>query len=115
MQERRLSPLGPVKLRASLHETIWGGRRLGALAGKTLPAGQRIGEAWETALDAVVETAPHTGATLEQLVDTYGAALLGARAVAVYGPRFPLLAKFLDAHDWLSVQAHPGDAYAATH
>ncbi|HEY7850553.1 MAG TPA: class I mannose-6-phosphate isomerase [Ktedonobacterales bacterium] len=40
---------------------------------------------------------------------------MDARALEIYGLRFPLLAKFIDAHDWLSVQAHPGDAYAATH
>ncbi len=107
--------LGPFKLRASLHETIWGGQRLRAVAGKPLPEGARIGEAWETALDSVVSTPPHTGQTLGALVKSYGEALLGARAIAVYGRRFPLLAKFLDAHDWLSVQAHPDDAYAAAH
>lgn len=115
MQDRPLTPLGPVKLQASLHETLWGGQRLAALAGKPLPANTRIGEAWETALDAVVVSAPHTGATLEQLVAAYGASLLGTQALAVYGPRFPLLAKFIDAHDWLSVQAHPSDTYAAAH
>ncbi len=115
MQERRLYPLGPVKLQASLHETIWGGQRLAALAGKELPAGTRIGEAWETALDSMIVTAPHAGVTLEQLVADYGVALLGTQAVAVYGTRFPLLAKFIDAHDWLSVQAHPDDTYAAAH
>src|SRR5512146_634806 len=103
--------LGPLKLRASLHETIWGGQRLGEIAGKTLPADTRIGEAWETALDSVVVTAPHANQTLERMVEAYGEALLGSRARAVYGQRFPLLAKFLDAHDWLSVQAHPDDAY----
>lgn len=121
--ERLATRLGPLKLRASLHETIWGGQRLGAVAGKTLPAGKRIGEAWETALDSIVvnppetvpHTAPETDVTLGQLVERYGEALLGARTLAVSGARFPLLAKFLDAHDWLSVQAHPDDAYAATH
>jgi mannose-6-phosphate isomerase len=108
-------PLGPFKLRASLHETIWGGQRLRALAGKALPEGKRIGESWETALDSVVVTAPHAEQTLGRLVEAYGVALLGSRAVAVYGLRFPLLAKFIDAHDWLSVQAHPDDAYAAAH
>lgn len=107
--------IGPFKLRASLHETIWGGQRLRALAGKSLPEDTRIGESWETALDSVVATPPHAGKTLGALVAQYGAALLGSRAVAVYGMRFPLLAKFLDAHDWLSVQAHPDDGYAAAH
>ena len=106
---------GPFKLRASLHETIWGGQRLREIAGKSLPAGKRIGEAWETALDSVSMTEPHVGKSLGMLVEEYGAALLGARVVAVYGVRFPLLAKFIDANDWLSVQAHPDDRYAAAH
>ncbi len=107
--------LGPFALRASLHETIWGGRGLAELAGKTLPEGQRIGESWETELNSVVITEPHAGKTLADLVEEYGLALLGTRAVAIYGMRFPLLTKFIDAHDWLSVQAHPDDAYAANH
>lgn len=107
--------LGPFALRASMHETIWGGRRLAKLAGKPLPEGARIGESWETELACEVITPPHAGKTLGALVAEYGQALLGARAIAVYGPRFPLLTKFIDAHDWLSVQAHPSDAYAAEH
>ncbi|MEO7001419.1 MAG: type I phosphomannose isomerase catalytic subunit [Ktedonobacterales bacterium] len=107
--------LGAVKLRASLHETIWGGRTLATLAGKQLPADTLIGEAWETALDAVAATPPFTGATLGELVDRYGEALIGAQAVAIYGMRFPLLTKFIDANQWLSVQVHPNDSYAAAH
>lgn len=107
--------LGPFALRASLHETIWGGRRLAELAGKDLPDGARIGESWETELSCEVVTPPHAGETLGALVAAYGPSLLGSRAVAIYGLRFPLLAKFLDAHDRLSVQAHPDDAYAAAH
>lgn len=107
--------IGPIRLRASLHETIWGGQRLREIAGKELPEGKRIGESWETALDSVVMTTPHAGQTLGRLVAAYGKALLGSRAVAVYGERFPLLTKFIDAHDWLSVQVHPDDDYAATH
>lgn len=106
---------GPLKLRASLHETIWGGQRLAEVAGKALPEGKRIGESWETALDSVVSAGPHANKTLGQMVEEYGEALLGTRTLAVYGRRFPLLAKFLDAHDWLSVQAHPDDTYAAAH
>lgn len=107
--------LGALKLRASLHETIWGGRRLATLAGKSLPPDALIGESWETANDAVVETPPFADHTLADLVATYGAALVGERAIAVYGRRFPLLTKFIDAQQWLSVQVHPNDAYAAAH
>ena len=105
--------LGPFKVRASLHETIWGGQRLRELAGKSLPEGKRIGEAWETELNCVVDTPPYTERSLGAMVEDFGVELLGSRVVSIYGHRFPLLAKFLDAHDWLSVQAHPNDQYAS--
>ncbi len=111
----RQPPLGPLKLRASLHETIWGGRRLATLAGKTLPPGALIGESWETADDAIVETPPVARHTLAELVARYGEALIGSRAIAIYGRRFPLLTKFLDAQQSLSVQVHPDDDYAHAH
>jgi mannose-6-phosphate isomerase len=109
------SHLMPIPLVGSLHPTIWGGRRLAAHAGKTLPPEAAIGESWETELACVVREGAHAGATLGDLVNRLGDDLLGSRAIAVLGPRFPLLAKFLDAHQWLSVQVHPDDAYAAEH
>jgi mannose-6-phosphate isomerase len=108
-------PLGPIHLRSSLHPTIWGGRNLTRLAGKQLPEGKKIGESWETATDTVALNAPYTGQTLGALVAEYGEALIGSRAVAVFGMRFPLLAKFIDAQDQLSVQVHPDDAWASAH
>lgn len=107
--------LGPLKVLGSLHETIWGGQRLREIAGKDLPADRLIGESWETAIDSRVVEGPCVGRTLGEVVEEYGAEFLGRRAVEVYGTRFPLLAKFIDAHQWLSVQAHPNDAYAAEH
>src|SRR5690349_12861740 len=98
--------LGPIHLRASLHETIWGGENLRAIAGKDVPPGKRIGESWETALDAIATNAPYASQTLGALTECNGIALIGARAEAVFGMRFPLLTKFLDAHDDLSVQVH---------
>lgn len=111
-----LSPtLGPLLLQSSLHETIWGGQRLATIAGKRLPAGAHIGESWETANDSVVREGPHAGMRLDELVERHGAALIGTRAEQLHGRRFPLLAKFLDANQKLSVQAHPDDEYAAAH
>ncbi len=107
--------LGPIQLRASLHETIWGGENLRAIAGKDVPPGKRIGESWETALDAIATNPPYADQTLGALTEYYGVDLIGARAAAVFGERFPLLTKFLDAHDQLSVQVHPNDEYAAAH
>jgi mannose-6-phosphate isomerase len=48
-------------------------------------------------------------------VDELGPRLLGEQSMAIYGSRFPLLAKFIDAQDKLSVQVHPDDSYAALH
>lgn len=114
MADERLAR-GPMKLRASLHETIWGGQRLADVAGKELAAGALVGESWETALDALVVEGPFVGQTLGEAVDALGGELIGARAVEVFGLRFPLLAKFIDAQQWLSVQTHPNDQYAAEH
>lgn len=114
MPETRLAR-APMKLRASLHETIWGGQRLRDVGGKALPEGQLIGESWETADDALIIEGPYTGATLAFVVAAEGARFIGRRATEIYGVRFPLLAKFIDAQQWLSVQVHPDDAYAAAH
>jgi mannose-6-phosphate isomerase len=105
----------PILLQGSLHETIWGGQHLKHVAGKALPADVLVGESWETALDSVALNDPHTGQTLGALSDQLGVRLYGTRAREVCGDRFPLLAKFIDAHAWLSVQVHPDDAYAAAH
>jgi mannose-6-phosphate isomerase len=108
-------PRDPIKLRPTLHETIWGDRALARLVGKPVPVGARVGESWETEIGNIAENAPYAGADLGSLVQQYGKQLLGERAVEVFGERFPLLAKFLDAHDTLSVQVHPDDAYAREH
>ncbi len=107
--------LHPIRLEASLHETIWGGRRLEQDGWKQLPSEGLIGEAWETEINTIAQNGPHTGKTLEKLVDELGEALLGKQAIGVFGGRFPLLAKFIDANAKLSVQVHPDDAYAFTH
>lgn len=108
--------LYPLRLEASLHETIWGGRRLEQDHWKRLPrAGVVIGEAWETETSTVVQNGPYRGKTLGEVVVELGEALLGEQALAITGQRFPLLAKFIDANTKLSVQVHPDDTYAASH
>jgi len=89
---------------------VWGGRRLEVL-GKTLPEGQACGESWEISDHyshrSVVADGPHAGRTLRQLLEEAAPSLLGPAA----GRRetFPWLVKYLDAHDWLSVQVHPDE------
>lgn len=88
---------------------VWGGRNLARLLDKALPGGEPIGESWECAdLEAgqsVVARGSMRGKTLHEVVERWGPALLG-RAALVDG-RFPLLIKFLDAVQDLSIQVHP--------
>ncbi len=106
----------PLRLQASLHETLWGGRCLEHEHWKKLPPSQvAIGEAWETEINTLVQNGPYEGKTLGDVVQLQGVSLLGERVVAIFGERFPLLAKFIDAHAQLSVQVHPKDEYAAEH
>ncbi len=109
-------PIYPIRLTASLHETLWGGRRLEKSAWKQLPEGSvAIGEAWETEVSALVQNGSYAGKTLGMLVEMLDGDLLGGDAIAIFGHRFPLLAKFIDANARLSVQVHPEDEYAAQH
>jgi mannose-6-phosphate isomerase len=93
---------------------IWGGRRLERLLGKRLPEGEPIGESWEIADlendQSVVTVGPARGKTLGNLVKEWGADLLGG--AKLFDGRFPLLIKFLDANNTLSVQVHPDEAAA---
>ena len=93
---------------------IWGGRRLEQLLRKHLPPDEPIGESWELADleedQSVVAAGPAAGKTLGELVRSWGTDLLGH--VPLFEGRFPLLIKFLDAQDVLSVQVHPDEAMA---
>lgn len=104
----------PIRLESSLHQTIWGGRRFERDGWKQLPSSNElIGEAWETEINTIAQNPPYQGKSLGTLVEEFGDALLGEQAIAIFGRRFPLLAKFIDANAKLSVQVHPDDDYAA--
>ncbi|MCP4201039.1 MAG: mannose-6-phosphate isomerase [bacterium] len=102
-----------------LKDYVWGGRDLERLLGRNLPEGT-IAESWEISDHPNGETAvtggAWEGATIRELLRAYGPRLVGSRnRSAVDRDRFPLLIKLLDANEWLSVQVHPGDAYARKH
>lgn len=111
----------PFQLSPLLKPKPWGGRRLEAL-GKTLPDGP-IGESWEvadlpeaiaTSGRSVVLDGPHRRATLRDVIDADRTALLGSAPPWRDG-NFPLLIKFLDAAEHLSVQVHPDEQYVSRH
>ncbi len=108
----------PLKMEPVFHERVWGGRRLAEVFGKPLPPGRPIGESWELADHphgrSRVAGGRRAGRTLRDLLREDAAAILGG-AAPVSGPAgpFPLMVKFIDAADRLSVQVHPsGDAQA---
>lgn len=102
--------LYPLKLRPALHTKIWGGRRLNTLMGKPLPSSESYGESWELHDTATVANGPLRGICLGDLAREYGAELIGSGNNPEEG--FPLLAKLIDATEWLSIQAHPNDEQA---
>jgi len=109
--------LYPLKFYPVYKDYIWGGRNLEKL-GRDLPAG-KVAESWEISAhhDGMSVTANGIlqGCTLEDLVLRMGESLVGTESHKKYGDQFPLLLKLIDANDWLSVQVHPDDSYAAVH
>lgn len=101
----------PMLMQPALKVKVWGGRKLETMLGKTLPDDAPYGESWEIHDSAVIANGALRGQTLGDAAKAHPAALLGKKHDPTAG--IPLLAKFLDANDWLSVQVHPNDAQAA--
>lgn len=110
-------PLYPLKFRPLFKDYIWGGRNLERL-GKALPKG-KVAESWEISTHqdglSVIANGPYQGHTLRDLIVAHAEAVVGTVSHQAFKDDFPLLLKFIDANDWLSVQVHPDDSYAATH
>ena len=107
--------LYPLKFKPILVNKIWGGRRIPEILAKGLNHSGSIGESWEISgvkeSVSVVKTGYLSGRNLNWVIKNYGENLLGKH---YKGPetQFPLLIKFLDANDDLSVQVHPNDEQA---
>jgi mannose-6-phosphate isomerase len=104
-------PLYPLRFEPILKELVWGGRRLATLLGKPLGNSLHYAESWEIAdhgsdVSRVADGALQ-GTSLRDLVRARQEALLGPAVGS--RDQFPLLVKFLDAHQVLSVQVHPDD------
>ncbi len=107
----------PLRMQPVFKERVWGGRRLAGLLAMDLPADRPIGEAWTLADHpngrTTVADGPLAGQTLGQVLREHASKILGrAGARSSAAPRFPLMVKFIDASDRLSVQVHPDDATA---
>lgn len=105
-------PLYPLALQPLAVERPWGGEALRSRFEKHAVPGQRIGETWETGLDSLVLHGDRAGQSLGDVAREWGPALVGTRPRASRDVPFPLLVKFIDAADKLSVQVHPDDVGA---
>lgn len=105
----------PIEFEPFLKTVIWGGEKIKNYKGVSSDL-ENIGESWEISglpgHVSVVKNGPYKGKTLNELIDEFGAQLLGEHVLSKYGKVFPLLIKFIDAADNLSVQVHPDDALA---
>ncbi len=108
-------PVYPIKFQPILKEKVWGGTKLKNLLNKNA-ATSVIGESWEISdvenNISVVANGKLKGQTISSLVQNYKEALMGHYVYKTYGKKFPLLFKFIDAKENLSVQLHPDDKLA---
>ncbi len=104
-------PLYPIRFEPIYQYRIWGGRNLANLLSAPLPGNDPIGEAWvlrdRDDHASLVANGSLKGQTIGQLMKNFQEQLMGKLAGRF--SRFPLLLKFLDAHEMLSVQVHPSD------
>lgn len=104
----------PIKFTPILKEKIWGGNKLNSLFNKAEK--NNIGESWEISdVDnniSIVKNGLLKGLSLPQLISKFKGEFLGNHVYKTFGNNFPLLFKFIDAKEDLSVQLHPNDQLA---
>lgn len=107
--------LYPLKFKPLYKDIIWGGRNLEKL-GKILPNEGNVAESWEISCHhdgtSIVANGEYEGISLTEIINKLGRQIIGSALPQKDLNKFPLLVKFIDANDDLSVQVHPDDNYA---
>lgn len=110
-----MNALYPLKFTPIFKHKIWGGRKLHSLLNKDVASGD-IGESWEISgvqdNVSVVSNGFLQGNSLQELIEVYMGDLVGDAVYEKFSIEFPLLVKFIDANEILSVQVHPDDKVA---
>jgi mannose-6-phosphate isomerase len=108
--------LYPLKFTSIPKEKVWGGNRLNTILNKEFNPTDKIGESWEiSGLEgdiSVVKNGFLEGNDLEELIEIYMGELVGDKVYDLFGLEFPLLIKFIDANENLSIQVHPDNEFA---
>lgn len=109
--------LYPLKFTPIYKDKIWGGNKIKSVLNKDYGNLPNCGESWElSGVDgnvSVVTNGYLAGNDLNELIEIYMGDLVGEDIYEHFGNEFPLLIKFIDANDDLSIQVHPGDEMAA--
>ncbi len=107
--------LYPLKFNPIFIEKVWGGKKLQTILNKDI-CSEKTGESWEISAIknkmSVVTNGHHSGKNIQEIINEYKADFLGKKVYDNFGNTFPLLIKFIDASDDLSVQVHPDDIFA---
>ena len=105
----------PLQFKPILKERIWGGEKLKTVLNKPIIS-DRTGESWEiSTIDrdvSIVSNGTLAGKSLLDLIDSSPEEILGTEVYKRFGKQFPLLFKYLDAREDLSIQVHPNDELA---
>ena len=107
----------PLRFTPQLKSLIWGGEKIAPYKG-IRTGGRNIGESWELSgvagNESVVAEGEYAGRTLPELIARFRGELVGEAVYERHGTEFPLLVKFIDARQDLSIQVHPDDQLAWT-
>lgn len=105
----------PLTFKPILKERIWGGNKLKSLFGKELES-EQTGESWELSTVegdiSIISSGIYQNKAITDLISEFPKEILGDKVFHQFGKQFPLLFKFLDASEDLSIQVHPNDEIA---
>ena len=108
--------LYPLKFKPIIKSPIWGGKKLGSILAKPVGNKDTCGESWEISgvegNISEVNNGALKGENLRTLIQEHKGALIGNKVFQEFGDKFPLLIKYIDANQDLSIQVHPDDALA---
>ena len=111
-----MNTLYPLKFKPIYKDKIWGGQKIKTELGMDYGELPNCGEVWVVSgvkgNESVVTEGFLKDNELNELVEVYMADLVGEKVFDKFGEEFPLLIKFIDANDWLSIQVHPDDDLA---